>query len=183
MIRSSRSGILNHRKWDSSRASALAGKGGFVMKELIFVIFLFAIMPFHNVMAQDIEGVDIHQKMTKSQVIEKFGEPTEYKAFASDDGTLQEIFYYKKGVNRIEFSGGYLSGFSISDNRFTVLKILIPGGVTVGDHLSEVISINPEVKTWRPSKKDIYYIQILDSRVFFIVSEGIITNINFSFPV
>ena len=131
----------------------------------------------------DVEGIDMYQKMNRDKVIEKFGEPTEYKAFASDDGTLQEIFYYKKGVNRIEFSGGYLSGFSISDNRFTVLKILIPGGVTVGDHLSEVISINPEVKTWRPSKKDIYYIQILDSRVFFIVSEGIITNINFSFPV
>lgn len=148
-----------------------------------FLISLLVSLFYPTSQSPDIEGVDTRQKMTKAQIIEKFGEPTEYEAFASDDGTLQEIFYYKKGINQIEFSGGYLSGFSISDNRFTVLKILIPGGVTVGDHLSEVISINPEVKTWLPSKKDIYYIQILDSRVFFIVSEGIITNINFSFPV
>lgn len=149
----------------------------------LIVIALFAIMPFHNVMAQDIEGVDIHQKMTKSQIVEKFGQPTSYETYESDDGTLEEIFYYGQDANEIYFTGGKLSGFSIDDDSFVVLTKSVTGGVKVGDPLSKVSSLNPEVATWRSSKNNIYYISILDTNVFFVVSDGKITNINFSLPV
>ena len=86
----------------------------------LIVIALFAIMPFHNVMAQDIEGVDIHQKMTKSQIVEKFGQPTSYETYESDDGTLEEIFYHGQDANEIYFTGGKLSGFSIDDDSFVI---------------------------------------------------------------
>lgn len=149
----------------------------------LIVIALFANMPFHNVMAQDIEGVDIHQKLTKIQIIEKFGQPTSYETYESDDGTLEEIFYYGQDANEIYFTGGKLSGFSIDDDSFVVLTKSVTGGVKVGDPLSKVSSLNPEVATWRSSKNNIYYISILDNNVFFVVSDGKITNINFLLPV
>lgn len=155
------------------------------MKTRMLMVFiaLLAIVPIQTVCAQDVEGVDIHQKMTKSQIVEKFGQPTSYETYESDDGTLEEIFYYGQDANEIYFTGGKLSGFSIDDDSFVVLTKSVTGGVKVGDPLSKVSSLNPEVATWRSSKNNIYYISILDTNVFFVVSDGKITNINFSLPV
>ena len=153
------------------------------MKTRMLMVFiaLLAIVPIQTVCAQDVEGVDIHQKMTKSQIVEKFGQPTSYKTYEADDGTPEEIYHFDK--NRINFSNGYLSEFSINDDSFLVLTKSVTGGVKVGDPLSKVSSLNPEVATWRSSKNNIYYISILDTNVFFVVSDGKITNINFSLPV
>ena len=101
------------------------------MKTRMLMVFiaLLAIVPIQTVCAQDVEGVDIHQKMTKSQIVEKFGQPTSYETYESDDGTLEEIFYYGQDAKEINFTGGKLSGFSIDDDSCVVLTKSVTGGV------------------------------------------------------
>lgn len=83
--------------------------------------------------------------------------------------------------NRIEFTDGYLSGFIMQNSRFKVLKTLISGGVAVGDPLSKVSSLNPKVATWM-NDSGLYYVTIIDFKVFFRVKNGIIAKIWYSEP-
>lgn len=148
-----------------------------------FLISLLVSLFYPTSQSPDIEGVDTRQKMTKAQIIEKFGEPTTYKNSTFDDGTPLETFYYDRTF--IRFTDGYLSEFVIMDNKFKVLTKLISGGISVGDSLTRISSLNPEVATWVSSDNDLYYIPMVEGEinVFFYVKNGIITNINFSSPV
>lgn len=155
------------------------------MKSIYIIVLtvFFTILPEFHLLSQDINGLSIGQKMTKSQIIDKLGEPTAYRTYVAEVGSTIEIFNYDR--NEVEFSDGCLSRFVIMDNRFTVLTKLISGGVKVGDPLSKINSLNPEVATWRSSSQNVYYISTNEGEinVFFVVSDGIIKNINFSIPL
>ena len=98
------------------------------MRIRLVLIVLFTIIPFHKVMAQDVEGVDIHQKMTEAQIFEKFGEPDKVESKVDDVGVVTMMYYY--GVNEVFFTDGFLTEFLIKDDHFKVLKTNISGGVT-----------------------------------------------------
>lgn len=131
----------------------------------------------------DIEGIDVRQKMTADQIIEKLGKPTIYRTSTFDDGTPLETFYYNRTF--VRFTDGYLSEFIIVDKRFKVLTNVISGGVSVGDSFTKISFLKPEVATWLSCDNDIYYIPMVNGEinVFFKIDNGIITNIHFSSPV
>ena len=81
------------------------------MRIRLVLIVLFTIIPFHKVMAQDVEGVDIHQKMTEAQIFEKFGEPDKVESKVDDVGVVTMMYYY--GVNEVFFTDGFLTEFLI----------------------------------------------------------------------
>ena len=87
----------------------------------------------------DVEGVKIGQKMTYDQFVAKFGKPTEYTQSDSGEGGESSIDeYYKVGQDVFYFQdNGAFSGFSINENKFSVLTLWITDGIRVGDKLSK----------------------------------------------
>ena len=88
----------------------------------------------------DVEGVKIGHKMTYDQFVAKFGKPTEYTQSDSGEGGESSIDeYYKVGQDVFYFQdNGAFSGFSINENKFSVLTLWITDGIRVGDKLSKL---------------------------------------------
>ena len=88
----------------------------------------------------DVEGVKIGQKMTYDQFVAKFGKPTEYTQSDSGEGGESSIDeYYKVGQDVFYFQdNGAFSGFSINENKFSVLTLWTTDGIRLGDKLSKL---------------------------------------------
>ena len=151
------------------------------MKTRMLMVFiaLLAIVPIQTVCAQDVEGVDINQKMTEAQIFEKFGEPDKVESKVDDVGVVTMMYYY--GVNEVFFTDGFLTEFLIKDDHFKVLKTKISGGVTVGDMLSKVSPLKPELADWMKDP-ELYYVTIVEFNVFFRVQNDKIVKIWYSEP-
>lgn len=76
---------------------------------LMAFIAMLAMAPMHNVYAQDVEGVDIHQKMTEAQIFSRFGNPDKIETQVDDEGVPTMMYYY--GVNELFFTEGHLTDF------------------------------------------------------------------------
>ena len=86
----------------------------------------------------DVNGVEIHDSLTKEDFIEKFGVPTKYY---NDDGrydwpgeSVERGCHY--GKNYFETNGGEFWEFYIYDPEYKVMTRYFDGGVSVGDHIS-----------------------------------------------
>lgn len=139
----------------------------------------------------DVEGMKIGQKMTYDQFVAKFGKPTEYTQSDSGEGGESSIDeYYKVGQDVFYFQdNGAFSGFSINENKFSVLTLWITDGIRVGDKLSKLDNFKygkPKVASWlKPENGFVEYAIFynhLDAFVYLSVKDGVIHNIRYSDP-
>ncbi len=122
-----------------------------------------------------VNGVNIFSKMTKSEVIAKFGEPTKYKYYDSQDNGVDEWYYYSE--SHLVFKENYFIEFSISDNRFALTLDGLDRNVAVGDKFSVLAPLDPHYMEW--FEKDWYCIVFEDEIVRFLVKNGLIDAIVF----
>ncbi len=123
-----------------------------------------------------VNGVEVFAKMTKSEVIAKFGEPVKYKYYDSQDNGVDEWYYYTE--SHFHFNNNYFIGFSISDNRFVLTLDGLDRTVVVGDRFSVLAPLDPHYMEW--FEKDWYCIVFEDEMVRFLVKNGLIDAIVFS---
>ena len=140
----------------------------------------------------DVEGVKIGHKMTYDQFVAKFGKPTEYTQSDSGEACESSVDeYYKVGQDVFYFQdNGTFSGFSINENKFSVLTLWVSGGICVGDKLSKLDNFKygkPKVASWlKPENGFVEYAIFynhLDAFVYLSVRDGIIHNIRYSDPI
>ncbi len=148
------------------------------MKQII-LIAISCIFFGQNLRAQDVEGVDVCTKMTKDQVIQKFGQPEEYvfKDSYMDEEAKYELYYYGNG-DRMVFVNEYLHCFDVYTDRWAVLMYMIEGGVKIGDAFSKLESLEPKVVDWWDTS-DEYYIPCGDFPLLIRVREGLITSVSY----
>lgn len=65
---------------------------------ITFLVALIAMFTNQGNPSPDVEGVDIYQKMTKAQVVAKFGAVTSYQTYTGELGKV-ELFDYGKKQN------------------------------------------------------------------------------------
>ena len=110
----------------------------------------------------DVADVKLGAKMSKEQVIAKFGVPDDYHV--SDDGSLVgfvETYFY--GKNSLSFMNGEFNGFDIYDARWNVMSDCFENGLRVGMPLS-VIAKNTRYRLLQHNRiKNTYW--ILDNPV------------------
>ena len=133
----------------------------------------------HAVKAQDLEGID-STKLTKEQVIAKFGQPDEYTDTVYEDGRYETYIY---GNDRLLFIDGSLFEFYISSKNFAVFTKDIDGGIRVGDSLEKVLNsdLKPHYSAWYD--EDTYHQYYYDLRIYYRIKDGIIMEIWTFFPV
>lgn len=94
----------------------LKGKDMKTLSYCLTVILL--CLSCHAVKAQDLEGVDFGDALTKEQVIAKFGQPNEYISYDPEIGDLYETYVYDDYL--LEFHDSCLFQFYISSKNFAV---------------------------------------------------------------
>lgn len=151
-----------------------------VMKHFKLILFVLALFCQRiEVLAQDVNGVRAGTVMSKAQVVECFGEPDEY--LVEDYSDLDGVYeYYVYGRSQLLFVNQCFYAFSVSDDRWPLLLDMLDGGVRPGDSFNSIASLNPQPADWLGVNA--YCIPCLDD--FYIIintSEGVITNINFTF--
>ena len=123
-----------------------------------------------------VNGIEKYTKMTKEQVIAKFGEPTNYRYYDSQDNGVDERYFYNGSM--LHFNDESFNGFSIKDSRFKVRLEGLDSEVKVGDKFSVLEPIKPIYMDWY--EKNWYCLYFLDEMVSFEVINGIIQWIDFS---
>ena len=133
-----------------------------------------------SLQAQDVEGVDICTKMTKDQVIQKFGHPEEYvfKDSYMDEEAKYELYYYGNGDSLV-FVNEYLHSFDVYTDRWAVLTYMIDGGIKIGDAFSKLEMLGPKPADWLDTS-DEYYIPCGDFPLYISAKDGIITSVSFA---
>ena len=126
-------------------------------------------------------GMSTNFKNFENQVIEKFGEPDKFHMKNSflDTEAKYEQYDYEKAM--LLFIDEMLYAFSVSHSEWSVLNTYIEGGVRVGDNISKIASLKPEPANWLG--EGAYYLCCYEdfNMIINTTSEGVITNINFSF--
>ena len=123
-----------------------------------------------------VNGIEKYTKMTKEQVIAKFGEPTNYRYYDSQDNGVDERYFYNGSM--LHFNDESFNGFSIKDSRFKVRLEGLDSEVKVGDKFSVLEPIKPIYMDWY--EKNWYCLYFYDEMVSFEVINGIIQCIDFS---
>lgn len=129
---------------------------------------------------RDVNGIEIGTLMTKEQVIECFGEPTEYKIYDNGlDGKGESFFY---GKTRLHFDNGVFDGFYLCTQQFVAFTNHVKGGIKVGTPLSYLNDFEFGRPLYvREGVYELFY--EADNPVTLIVSDGIIIGIVYSEPV
>lgn len=128
---------------------------------------------------RDVDGVYMGSELTQTEIIEHFGVPTDVITSASADGRI-ELCYYNESY--LEFNDGTLIGFCLRDAKMPCLTIHVKGGLRVGDPLSLLDGFtygNP-----KPHTNGTYILfSGSDNPVYLLVSNGVITGIDYSEPL
>ena len=156
----------------------LKGKDMKTLSYCLTVILL--CLSCHAVKAQDLEGID-STKLTKEQVIAKFGQPNEYISYDPEIGDLYETYVYDDYL--LEFHDSCLFQFYISSKNFAVFTKDVDGGIRVGDSLEKVLNsdLKPHYSAWYDDNT--YYQYFFDLRINYRIKDGIIVEIWTTFPV
>ena len=123
-----------------------------------------------------VNNVEVFTKMTKEQVIAKFGKPTDYRYYDSQDNGVDEWYHYTDDI--LMFNDNSFNGFSICSDKFTVRLEGLDSEVKVGDKFSVLEPLKPIYMDWY--EKNWYCLYFLDEMVSFEVINGIIQWIDFS---
>lgn len=145
-----------------------------------FSAVIVAILTTLPISAQDINGVSLYDELTHAQVLEMFGEPTEYEEYDGQDEGVSRWYYY--GENYLHFRDAVLEEFAIFDSSYTTLEEYFERGLRVGDPFSrldgfkhgrvEWIDIFPDSCSYR------LYVGMSDNYLTLEVSDGIIVSIS-----
>ena len=126
-----------------------------------------------------VNGVEVDIKMTKSEVIAKFGEPDKYLYQDSGDNGVNEWYHY--GETHFVFKDEYFIDFAVCDKNFSVTLGGLDSDITAGDNVS-VLSPLDLKKMDRPWQKDLYCVYYNDAKVIFKIEDHIIKWISYFFP-
>lgn len=145
-----------------------------------FSAVIVAILTTLPISAQDINGVELYDELTHAEVLEMFGEPTEYEEYDGQDEGVSRWYYY--GENYLHFRDAVLEEFAIFDSSYTTLEEYFERGLRVGDPFSrldgfkhgrvEWIDIFPDSCSYR------LYVGMSDNYLTLEVSDGIIVSIS-----
>ncbi len=125
-----------------------------------------------------VNGIEKYTKMTKEQVIAKFGEPTNYRYYDSQDNGVDERYFYNGSM--LHFNDESFNGFSIKDSRFKVRLEGLDSEVKVGDKFSILEPLKPVYMDWFEKNWYCVYYYDGDVKIRFEVIDGIIQCIVFS---
>ena len=125
-----------------------------------------------------VNGIEKYTKMTKEQVIAKFGEPTNYRYYDSQDNGVDERYFYNGSM--LHFNDESFNGFSIKDSRFKVRLEGLDSEVKVGDKFSILEPLKPVYMDWFEKNWYCVYYYDGDVKICFEVIDGIIQCITYS---
>jgi len=146
----------------------------------------------NDIYAQDIEGLEINSKVTKAEIIEKFGTPDEYEIqrWAPGDGMNEKGEFFRYDIDAanpnpskdgliIDLMDDTLDRFVIGNSKYRAFTNLVKGGVRVGESFSaingllnfEEIGSRGEIIIYRAMYSKFYH------SVVVYVKDGKITNI------
>ena len=146
------------------------------MKNFFSAVIL-AISTSLSISAQDINGVELYDELTLAQVLEMFGEPTEYEEYDGQDEGVSRWYYY--GENYLHFRDAVLEEFAIFDSSYTTLEEYFEGGLRVGDPFSRLDGFK-HGRVERIDRGNSYrlYVGMNDNYLTLEVSDGIIVSIS-----
>ncbi|MFA5850446.1 MAG: hypothetical protein WC833_11260 [Bacteroidales bacterium] len=128
----------------------------------------------------DVKGVFIGATYTQTQVVAKWGTPTEYWSGTSECGLNEEYIYIQdQRSNLFRFGDdGFFHAFFIETSNFPVYTTF-SGGIKVGDNISRVQAIGLGTPVLKSDGK--YYLNRnnSDDPLVFEHSNGVITRISF----
>ena len=146
------------------------------MKSIYFLIVSVLISAV-SLSAQDINGVELYDKMTYAEVVSLFGEPTEYEEYDDPYEGVSRWYYY--GKNYLHFQDDILTGFAIDDSSYATLEEYFEGGLRVGDPFSRLDGFE-HGRIERIDRTSSYrlYVGMSDDFIALEVSDGIIVSIS-----
>ena len=154
------------------------------MRTTVKIIMTAAIMTIFSIAANAqiwVNGIEVCTKMTKEEVIAKFGEPTRYRYYDSQDNGVDERYFYDKTM--LHFNDESLNGFSIKNNRFKVSLEGLDCDVTVGDKFTILEPLKPVYMDWFGENWYCVYYYNGDIKICFEVIDGIIQCMTYSTPL
>ncbi len=94
-----------------------------------------------------VNGIEVDTKMTKSEVIAKFGEPDRYSYNYNynynDAGMVEGIDeWYLYADSSLHFNNNLFIGFTVCDKNFSVTLGGLDSDITVGDKFSVLSPLN-----------------------------------------
>ena len=144
------------------------------------VMFVALVLSVFSAKAQiAVNGVEVDTKMTKSEVIAKFGKPDRYSY--NDAGMVEGIderYIYADGS--LHFNNNLFIGFTVIGKSFAVTLGGLDSDITVGDKFSVLSPLNLIEMDWY--EKDWYCVYYYDVMVSFEVKDSIITCIDYCLP-
>ncbi len=148
---------------------------------ITMVMFMALLLSVFSAKAQiAVNGVKTHTKMTKSEVIAKFGKPDKYLYQDSGDNGVNEWYHY--GETHFVFKDECFIDFAVCDKNLSVTLGGLDSDITVGDNIS-VLSPLDLKKMDRPwQEKDLYCVYYNDAKVIFKIEDHIIKWISYFFP-
>ncbi len=149
------------------------------MFKVVKIFLTAAIMAIFSIAANAqifVNNVEVFTKMTKEQVITKFGEPANYKYYDSQDNGVDERYFYDGTM--LHFNDESFNGFSIKDSRFKVRLEGLDSEVKVGDKFSVLEPLKPVYMDW--FDKNWYCVYFWDEMVCFEVIDGVIQCMTYS---
>ena len=153
-----------------------------IVKTLICTVFVllpyfgFSQSGYSKATNMDVNGIFIGGTYTKTQVVAKWGTPTQYRSNTSEFG-INETYHYSNSI--FYFSdNGIFESFYISTSNFAVYTAF-SGGIKVGDNISRIQAIG--LGTPVLQKDGAYYLNRnnIDDPLIFRQTNGIITQIVF----
>jgi hypothetical protein len=161
----------------------------------LFLIFVFTLLPSYlfsqapqaylESYKANINGIFLGKKYTKSEIIQKYGNPDKYSIVQDEFDGVDEIFTY--GTTEFFFYNGYIASFIIESNLFKVNDVVYIG-MNI-NNISSLLSGFGTIKTEkdRYGKLCVFFNPKLeisvgnsdDSICFYSNSSGIITKIAF----
>ena len=148
---------------------------------ITMVMFVALVLSIFCAKAQiAVNGVEVGTKMTKSEVIAKFGKPDKYLYQDSGDNGVNEWYHY--GETHFVFKDECFIDFAVCDKNLSVTLGGLDSDITVGDNIS-VLSPLDLKKMDRPwQEKDLYCVYYNDAKVIFKIEDHIIKWISYFFP-
>ena len=97
---------------------------------LLFTICLAIFLSASSALAQDVNGLKVGEKYTRSQIIKALGKP--------DSGSDEFCYIYGQSFFNFDEDDNTFTEFSVQDPRFITMTEEIEGGLRVGDDISKV---------------------------------------------
>nr|WP_278707721.1 hypothetical protein [Bacteroides intestinalis] len=145
---------------------------------ITMVMFVALVLSIFCAKAQiAVNGVEVGTKMTKSEVIAKFGKPDRYSY--NDAGIVEGIDeWYIYADSSLHFNNNMFIGFTVCDKNFSVTLGGLDSDIAAGDKFSVLSPLDLIERTW--IEKDYYSVYYYDECVSFKKKDGLIEYIYYS---